>query len=905
MYISDLGIGNDLSGLENLATIDGELVIYSISMASLSPLDGLVSIGTSITITLENDQIAWVDIFPNVTSSIIELTINQNASASISGFNAIQAVGDLYMYTGFEAAQSFDGFHNLQSVQFFYMDDSFYSVFSGFENLIIADMLNLGFNCECDMLDFPSLTSVNNISIMGGASSTPSFPALLTIPGDIQIIGYPDTIRFDALQNVGGNIMIAGDFGAGSNGDVIFDLQMNELLTVGGDFMIYSTQLTELGCDNLQLVGGLICIDFNPSMTSCTAQALCDKILANPEMVSITYNAPGDCESVEAVAATCLLDFSYSTGTFYADMDCDGAFNNADVVVPNLTVLDQNNLPVGATYTDGSYFVALLDNVTTTLFVSPPAGFMPAPSHTITTTALNEVFADYDFPMCPIPNSNNLSVVAYHFNSPRPGFESTYVIVVKNLWPTPTQGLVTFDISAMPGASYLSSNPMGIVGGNTISWNTNMLNFQQTQWFYLYTDVSASTTLGTVFSPTVSVSLLPNTLLDVDQSNNTFTFTETVIGGYDPNDKTVNRTQVHIDEVAGDEGVMLNYTIRFQNTGTADAINIHVDDVIEEQLDLSTFEMVHASHPYQLTFDENRKLVWLFENIMLPDSSTNEAESHGVIHFRIKTVGNLLMTDSITNNCAIFFDINEPVITNSATTIFYQCPPELSIGGEQSICTTGELDIYGTLGWDTYTWYLNGEEFSTDWNLVWNDPMAGEYEMMLVATTTYCEASTTENILVTQMPEPVLVQNGNTITATNVTIGGFDWYLNDVLLEAENESSIEITASGYYEVNVYAFDCISPVVGGFFEYTSVEEFGSTSGMFIYPNPSDVGFTIQLLNETHADQLVITNSIGQVVIDKTINSKTLFIGHNGLSQGLYHASILNQGQQLADGVVMIR
>jgi hypothetical protein len=58
-----------------------------------------------------------------------------------------------------------------------------------------------------------------------------------------------------------------------------------------------------------------------------------------------------------------------------------------------------------------------------------------------------------------------------------------------------------------------------------------------------------------------------------------------------------------------------------------------------------------------------------FENILLVDSNTNEPLSHGFVRYRIQPKTNLSAGDSITNFAAIYFDFNEPVITNTAKTI--------------------------------------------------------------------------------------------------------------------------------------------------------------------------------------------------------------------------------------------
>jgi hypothetical protein len=57
-----------------------------------------------------------------------------------------------------------------------------------------------------------------------------------------------------------------------------------------------------------------------------------------------------------------------------------------------------------------------------------------------------------------------------------------------------------------------------------------------------------------------------------------------------------------------------------------------------------------------------------FENILLPDSIVNESMSHGFVHYRIKPMTNLIAGNRITNNAAIYFDFNFPVLTNEAET---------------------------------------------------------------------------------------------------------------------------------------------------------------------------------------------------------------------------------------------
>ncbi|MFN0213484.1 MAG: T9SS type A sorting domain-containing protein, partial [Saprospiraceae bacterium] len=54
-----------------------------------------------------------------------------------------------------------------------------------------------------------------------------------------------------------------------------------------------------------------------------------------------------------------------------------------------------------------------------------------------------------------------------------------------------------------------------------------------------------------------------------------------------------------------------------------------------------------------------------FNNIMLPDSNVNEPRSHGFVQFSIAPYADVPLGSVIENDAAIFFDFNEPVITNT------------------------------------------------------------------------------------------------------------------------------------------------------------------------------------------------------------------------------------------------
>jgi uncharacterized repeat protein (TIGR01451 family) len=153
-------------------------------------------------------------------------------------------------------------------------------------------------------------------------------------------------------------------------------------------------------------------------------------------------------------------------------------------------------------------------------------------------------------------------------------------------------------------------------------------------------------------------------LNDADPSSNVCTHTETVVGSYDPNDKQARTNSGSSSEWSIGNDSLITYTIRFQNTGTAPAVNVVLVDTITATLDLSSIKILGASHTFSTALD-GRTLRFTFDHIMLPDSNSNEAGSHGFAQFSIQPVA-MSPGSSVENFADIYFDFNPPVRTNTS-----------------------------------------------------------------------------------------------------------------------------------------------------------------------------------------------------------------------------------------------
>ena len=259
----------------------------------------------------------------------------------------------------------------------------------------------------------------------------------------------------------------------------------------------------------------------------------------------------------------------------------------------------------------------------------------------------------------------------------RPGFTLFYSLDFQNLTATNAgPSSVTIVLDPAITLSYASVAPSSIVG-NTLTWNyANIIGFSYGS-IDLWCQVPPDPLLiGTTLTTTAT---LGTATTDIDLSNNTFTHQVLVTGRFDPNDKSVTPG----DHFVIDEDSTLTYTIRFQNTGTDTAFLVVVVDSLPAEVDPGSFEMLAASHNYSLTMQGQGVLRWMFPFILLPDSNTNEARSHGFVTFRVRPRLPLLPGTTISNAADIYFDYNPPVHTNDAVVVAEFSTQEQGQGQEQ------------------------------------------------------------------------------------------------------------------------------------------------------------------------------------------------------------------------------
>ncbi len=136
------------------------------------------------------------------------------------------------------------------------------------------------------------------------------------------------------------------------------------------------------------------------------------------------------------------------------------------------------------------------------------------------------------------------------------------------------------------------------------------------------------------------------------------------VSSYDPNDKQAvpkGFGAEHFIEANTD----IQYTIRFQNTGTDTAYTVILLDTLSPLLNPMSITRSTASHAYDLDVLPGNILRVRFDNIKLPHQAINEAGSQGFVKFNVAQTPDNPLGTVIENRAAIYFDNNAPVITNT------------------------------------------------------------------------------------------------------------------------------------------------------------------------------------------------------------------------------------------------
>ena len=360
------------------------------------------------------------------------------------------------------------------------------------------------------------------------------------------------------------------------------------------------------------------------------------------------------------------------SGTVRFDLLGDGCTEN-DALLSGILLVATDNTSTNATFSqENGYFQIYTteEGIITTKITSQLPNYYTANPATFESNFTGLGNNDLvNFCIEPIAEINDLNISFYpNINDPRPGFNTGYRIVYKNMGTTQLSGSVSFEFDGSKLNFLNASETVSSQTANSLTFDFTELNPFEVKTIDLQFNVFAPpvTNIDDVLIATATINPVTEAE-DYTENDNVFSHSQTVVGSYDPNDITC----LEGDEVLiEDADKYLHYLIRFQNTGTASAINVRVDHTLDSKLDWSTMQLESLSHSGQVNIRNGSEVSFVFDNINLPDSTSNEPNSHGFIAYKIKPKDNIVLGDIISATAAIYFDFNPAIVTNTATTEF-------------------------------------------------------------------------------------------------------------------------------------------------------------------------------------------------------------------------------------------
>ncbi|MBK9319041.1 MAG: T9SS type A sorting domain-containing protein [Bacteroidetes bacterium] len=357
--------------------------------------------------------------------------------------------------------------------------------------------------------------------------------------------------------------------------------------------------------------------------------------------------------------------YNLITGQIFIDLNSNGIHDNGESMLPAQKIKEQNTGRFTFSDQSGNYSVLVIDSGNFTVSPQSVICYNLSPgTQSATFVGTHQTDSLNNFAFQPLGVFEDVCVTITPLGNFRSGFNASYMISYGNYGTTtvsPTVYFYPYNNVTFQSATVTPSQ----IFPDSVLWNLPVLTPFQTGSIIVTVNVNLGLPIGTLINSSAHIEPYAT---DDNPSCNNSNWEVYTTGSFDPNDILVNEDTLTTTQLSN--APWLEYIIRFQNTGNDTAFTVKIFNPIDtSKLNLSTFEFVNASHPVNLNWiNYQRNMEFKFENILLPDSNSNEPLSHGFVRYRIQPKTNLSAGDSITNFAAIYFDFNEPVITNTAKT---------------------------------------------------------------------------------------------------------------------------------------------------------------------------------------------------------------------------------------------
>lgn len=627
--------------------IDEALQIGTIMVenANIADLSGMEFFGNLRSFSCSGNQIVSIVPLQNLTS-LRQLFVTNNQIVSIdlsAGFTQL---------TDFDFAGNTVDYLNLSgcsALTYISPTDTANLVYFNIRNCASLTTFNVTSGALI-FIDFAGCTQLNNLTIWNSHLLTIDFSNL-----NVQTINLQDNSQITSIT-FGNNPNLSS---LNIFGSPITEIDVSSLSALNSfwcaNHPLLQTIYAKNGANESFVLGNnpnlnFICVD--DSQVDAVRAFLDGNSMANVACSSYCSFTPGG-------------NYNTITGVARFDGNTNGC-DAADLAPNNIRFNISDGPNTGASFSNntGNYtFYTQTGNFTITPSVEHPTFFNFSPaSATIPFVNNNNNIATQNFCITANGVHSDVEMTISPVTPARPGFDAVYQLSYKNNGNKTETVFLNFgyDESRMDFVS-ASAIPNGSGPGALGFTIFNLRPFENgsvlvTMHVNAPTDTPA-VNVGDVLSFTSFIDVS----VDENWADNSFPYSQTVVGSFDPNDITCLEGSVAPVSAIGN---YLHYAINFENTGTDSAENIVVKMVVDPaQFNLGSLQLINASHAADVKISGN-VVEFVFKQIYL------NIGGHGHILLKLKTNAGLAVGSVVSRRADIYFDYNLPVDTGLANTTF-------------------------------------------------------------------------------------------------------------------------------------------------------------------------------------------------------------------------------------------
>jgi len=597
-----------------------------------------------------------------------------NALVNCIGLSDLQTIGNEMDVRNNTSLPNFQGMESCNYIYKIYLYRNELINLKGLDGLTKVHTIDIRQNHKLINLDgLQSLVEAENIDIdeNNNLESLLGLNSLESVQRDFILTKVPKLVNIEALSNLQ---IVRYDL----------DISVTGLLNLNG---LENLSLVYRGINieanqNLENIEALNNVNYyqyldldikgNPNLSLCNTIMVCNHLINNG-WGYIANNGPG-CTSEDEIEQLCDFDFDKFYYRLYADINENAQIDPYEGILQSgFLNVEPLGLKIYANTRDWKiYSLPHGDYEVSFDYSSLPNWFVTTTPAIVPLTIDEENNCD-SIAIGIVPRNDISETKAYlSCTRPRCNQDVIYTPIVVNNGTTITSGILWLDIDEITTSITYIDVPDTIAHSNKVGWFFEDLYPTQKFWKKII--------LGIPGPPDVAVgelyTLKPSVeYYDVNGENYyQGHYCRVIRCSYDPNDKQVNPSRESTYTLFEED---LVYTIRFQNTGNDVAYDVVIRDTLDEHLDYRTFRYLESSHEdvLSVSLENNRNLTFAFNNIFLPDSTSNLEASQGYVTYMITTKDGTPEETLVENTAHIYFDQNPPIVTNTTENLMITAFP--------------------------------------------------------------------------------------------------------------------------------------------------------------------------------------------------------------------------------------